>query len=228
MNKPSQLNFSTLLASSVHDIKNSVNMLLHSLDELIDEIPSELDNNKQKFSVLRGESSRINNALISLLGIYRLDQQQISPSVEEIYVKDFLEDEIAAQQLLFKINDVNVELDCDEDLLGYFDHHLITGVVSNVLVNCAKYTQDTITLAAFHEDNYLIIEIRDNGQGYPQHILDLVDNHERGIDFSTGSTNLGLFFARQIANIHINKEHCGDIELGNAPEGGGVFRLLLP
>jgi len=228
MSEDSEIDFSMLLASSVHDIKNSLGMLLTSLDEVIDISIEERPEQRKNYSILRGEASRINNALIYLLGLYRLQNDQLSLNLAEIFVADFLEEQVASQQLLLDVNNVKVTVDCDDELVGYFDENLIAGVINNILVNCAKYTKDQIILSACQQDQHLHISIADNGSGYPQQIIDHLNNSNRSIDFNSGSTNLGLFFSQQIAAIHNCKGRTGSIALSNQAEGGGRFSLYLP
>ncbi len=144
-------------------------MLLTSLDEVIDITTEERPEQRKSYSILRGEASRINNALIYLVGLYRLQNDQLSLNLAEIFVADFLEEQVESQQLLLDVNNVNVSINCEETLVGYFDENLIAGVINNILVNCAKYTKDEITLSAVQQDQYLRITITDNGYGYPQH-----------------------------------------------------------
>lgn len=222
------LDFSLLLASSVHDIKNSLGMLLTSLDEVIDISSEENPQHRKNYSILRGEASRINNALIYLLGLYRLQNEQLNLNLAEVFIADFIEEQVASQSLLFEVNNISIAIDCDDDLAGYFDENLVAGIINNILVNCAKYTQDTITFIARQEGDYISIVINDNGQGYPLQIIESSSNDERSIDFNSGSTNLGLYFSQQIAAIHQCKDRRGSIQISNLPEGGGSFKLLLP
>jgi signal transduction histidine kinase len=228
MTQANQIDFSMLLASSVHDIKNSLSMLLASLDEVIDISTEESPEQRKNYSILRGEASRINQTLIYLLGLYRLQLNQLSLNTQEIYVRDFLEEQVVSQALLFEVNRIDVSIECDDSFTAYFDENLIAGVVGNILVNCAKYTHDKITLTAQKIDQSIELTICDNGYGYPQSIIDHIGNQDRSIDFSSGSTNLGLFFAQQIAEIHRCKGVCGSIELSNLTDGGGCFTLRLP
>lgn len=222
------IDFSMLLASSVHDIKNSLGMLLSSLDETIEFAEAETPEQRKRYSILRGEAARINNAMIYLLGLYRIQHNQLSLSLDEVYVADFLEEQVASQELLLEVNGVSTHIDCDDNLVGFFDEHLVGGIISNILVNCAKYTRDEIQLSARNHDGFLEISVIDNGRGYPQKIIEHISNDNRSIDFNSGSTNLGLFFAQQIAALHHCKGRYGRIELGNLDSGGGCFRLFLP
>ena len=222
-----------LLASSVHDIKNSLGMLLTSLDDTIDITTEQDPEQRKRYSILRGEASRINNSLIYLLGLYRLQNDQLSLNLSEIFIADFLDEQLASQELLFQVNNVKTSINCDDNLVGYFDENLIAGVVNNILVNCAKYTKDEIILAAEIHQQCLHITISDNGTGYPQKIIDRISSHDddsknSGIDFNSGSTNLGLYFSQQIAALHHCKGRTGSIELSNRDTGGGCFKLILP
>ncbi|MGK0440788.1 MAG: K+-sensing histidine kinase KdpD [Pseudohongiellaceae bacterium] len=215
-----------LLASSVHDIKNSLGMLLNSLEEMID--IEEADKEKRRnYSVLHGEASRINHSLIHLLGLYRLENNQLSIANDEVYVYDFLEEQVASQQLLFDINKVSITIVCEENLTAYFDENLIAGVISNILVNCAKYTKDSVTIDCVRHLDGIQLNIKDNGRGYPHSIIDNLSNTDRGVDFNSGSTNLGLYFAAEIASLHRCKGQYGEISLSNH-DNGGCFTLTLP
>ncbi len=228
MSKDNSVDFSLLLASSVHDIKNSLGMLLSSLDETVESLEEENPDQKHRYSILRGEASRINNALIHLLGIYRLQNDQLRLNLDEVFIRDFLEEQVTSQQLLFTVNNINIELDCDDNLVGFFDENLISGIVNNILVNCAKYTSDLIKVSASKQAGYLTISIADNGAGYPQQIIDNIGNEDRSINFDSGSTNLGLYFSSEIAKLHQCKGKTGYIELENPGDGGGCFSLYLP
>jgi hypothetical protein len=59
-------------------------------------------------------------------------------------------------------------------------------------------------------------------------MLESAHNQHRGIDFISGSTNLGLYFAGEVAFMHRRGEVHGNISLNNSPDSGGCFRLLLP
>ena len=79
------------------------------------------------------------------------------------------------------------------------------------------------------EDEQLVISINDDGPGYPQAMLDRQKEFIQGIEPSSGSTGLGLYFASRIAALHGRDGIQGRIEISNGGAlGGGVFRLFLP
>jgi len=221
---------SLLLASSVHDIKNSLSMLLNTLESVIEETPISSDTQRQQFATLRGEAARINHSLIYLLGLYRLQHHELPLQIQEVYVADFLEEQIAANELLFSIRQITVQCDCDESLTGYFDPTLIAGVIGNVLVNASRYAATTIRINAIAaEKGGIRLEISDDGPGFPEKMLGSNYQHQQnGIDFDSGSTSLGLFFAAEVAHLHRRGDVHGTIELSNISPHGSCFRLMLP
>jgi len=225
---PARIPLALLLASSVHDIKNSLGMLLSTLETVVASTPQHDAVQRGRFATLQGEAARINNALISLLGLYRLQNDQLPVHVRQVFVADFLDEQISANHLLFDTRNLQVELDCEAELCAYFDAGLIGGVINNVLVNAANYANGRIVVRARQDQRELLLEVYDDGPGFPEKMLRSPLNSERGIDFSSGSTHLGLYFAGEIARLHGRGDNEGRIDISNPPGGGGCFRLWLP
>lgn len=222
--------FSLVLASSVHDMKNSLGMLLSSLEELIRAAPPQNKGQETQMATLQYEALRINTELVQLLAIYRMQENRLPLHIDECYLIDVLEDQVARNDMLLRTRNLTLELDCDEDLLWYFDAELVGGVVHNVLVNGARYSRERMLLRARVEADQLLITIADDGAGYPPSMLQSsLRETSAGVDFSAGNTHLGLYFARRVAEMHRRKERTGRIELANnGPLGGSVFTLMLP
>lgn len=230
MNKSQDADFSLVLASSVHDMKNSLGMLLNSLEEIIRETPPSSDRQAQQFAILQYEASRINTELIQLLSIYRMQNNRLPLLIDDHYVVEMLEDQVARNDMLFNTRKLEADIDCGEDLLWYYDHELIGSVIHNVLVNAARYSQARILIRAAIVDDQLEITVADDGSGYPEFMLgeDAADE-SASVDFEQGSTHLGLYFARMIAAMHTRNDCRGHVALSNDSElGGGQFKLTLP
>ena len=95
-----ELDFSTVLASTVHDMKNSLGMLLTSLDEVRDQVSGNVRESRP-FTALEYEAQRVHGDLIQLLGLYRLSEEKLSAAVEEQLVSDFLDEQQAHHQRMF-------------------------------------------------------------------------------------------------------------------------------
>lgn len=223
------VDFAMILASSVHDMKNSLGMLLNSIDRLTELYPPQDIEHAQQMSQLQYETSRINGELVQLLSLYRLQNDHLPVHVDCCFVSETIEDQIARNDAIFSVNNLRFSYQCDEDLSWFYDNDLVGGVIHNVLINAARYSNKQVDVTVAVTDDQLKIVISDDGPGYPQAMLDAPDNFKRGISFDTGSTNLGLYFAYHIAHLHQCNGAHGTIQLSNGGDlGGSIFTLILP
>lgn len=225
--KNRNIDFSMVLALAVHDMKNSLGMLLNSLDELRTENEDKL-NDSSKFNTLQYEAERIHNDLVQLLGIYRLGENNLSAHMEEHFVPDFLYEHLARHTPLLEGLGIEWSIDAEE-INGFFDADLLTGALNNTINNAIRYTKSRIRLTANEQDGYLVIGVEDDGEGYPENMQHTGTLSFKSLDFNTGSTSLGLFFVSAVADLHSEGDRAGYIKLRNGGHlGGGVFQIWLP
>jgi K+-sensing histidine kinase KdpD len=223
-----ELDFSFVLASSVHDMKNSLGMLLNSLEEVIEQSLPKDENQRKNFSILQYEASRINSELIQLLTIYRLNKKNLPFNLDENYISDTFDDQVARNDVLFKTQNIELIVNCDPDLPWFYDNELVGNVIHNVLINAARYARQKIALSAELVDDFLVIKIEDDGSGFPDFMLN-TNPLDHVSQSATNSTQLGLFFAAKIASFHRQGEKQGRITLSNGGSlNGGVFSIYLP
>ena len=226
-----KFDYSTLLAHSIHEVKNSLNMLLNSVDHVLSTSEHyDADANKI-LSKIQYEGKRVNDDLVGLLAIYRINNKQYNANIDEHNVYDFLQENIAQHEVMLTHRGIKKRLECDESLYGFFDRDLITGILSNVINNLYKYTKDQLFISAFEKDEFLVIKIKDNGPGYPEHMI--ISNkeitNENNISFENANTGLGLYFSKLAAEIHKNKGRHGYITTTNeGVNGGSCFSIYLP
>jgi signal transduction histidine kinase len=86
-----------------------------------------------------------------------------------------------------------------------------------------------VTLSLRVCEGRLEIEVADDGPGFPAFMLAQGFPARQGIDARTGSTGLGLYFARLAAGLHRRGERVGSTRLAHGGKpGGGRFILELP
>jgi signal transduction histidine kinase len=201
-------------------------MVINTLDELVYETERQED---PRFSTLQHESKRLNNNLIALLSLYKIENERLSTNIEEIHLEDFLEEVVIDNQTLADTRGVLLKFDCDEMLVGYFDEWLIRGALNNVIGNALRYTKTKIVIYADSVDDHLVIKIEDDGNGFPQAMIDAQEAFNQTGKKSEGHTQLGLYFASMVAHLHKNGDKSGYIELSNRQNlSGGCFSICLP
>ena len=228
-NEAPELDFTTVLASTVHDMKNSLSMLLGTLDQLKDQCEQDGCRAQHKLLQMQYEGRRVNGNLIQLLALYRIQNTQYFANITENDVSEFLEENMFEHQDLLAPRGIKLALSCPEDLVWFFDRELVAGVINNVVNNAQKYTKDQMKLSASITNGLLAIHVEDNGSGYPAQMLHSGSGNPTALSFETGSTGLGLYFASVVAQLHKNKDKAGYIVTSNdGIDGGGRFTIYLP
>jgi signal transduction histidine kinase len=221
--------FADILASIIHDMKNSLGMVINTLEGLsCDGQPNDQWQNS-RVKLLQQEAKRLNNNLIELLTLYKLKNERITPNIEELNLSEFLEEIAAENRALAEAQGVRFDWQCAADLNGYFDEGLVRGVINNLIGNGLRYTRHELLLVAEAEEGYLVLRVEDDGEGFPPEML-AVQHAIDGVDgFSDGRTHLGIYFAGMVARLHRDRGREGFIRLSNDCHlPGGCFSLLLP
>ncbi|MCF6283136.1 MAG: HAMP domain-containing histidine kinase [Candidatus Polarisedimenticolaceae bacterium] len=222
------MQFSDILAASIHDIKNSLGMLMATLDNLSSNPKNHFEHPEQVIR-LQEETKRANNDLIQLLLLYKYENGRLGLNVNELNIEEFLEDIQIENCSQLQARKISLKIACDPDLFGYFDDDLVKGVINSAIGNASRYTQSQILLSGYEDEGYLIISVEDDGSGFPISMLEAQETEQNKGSFSSGSTQLGLYFAQQVASIHENRGKRGCIRLENNRNlTGGCFSIQLP
>lgn len=226
---PSAQSMANFLASSVHDMKNSVNMLICGLDKVLASADSAKLTTYVELVQMNHKAKHINNNLIQLLALYKLGQKIYPFDPQPICLSDFLHAMVAQHSELLKSRGINLEVYAQPGLYWYFDEDLISGVVENALSNAMRYTRCCIRISAQKKYEKLELRIEDNGDGYPIQVLQESVDNMRSMDFQGGSTGLGFYFSAMVARMHHHQEQWGELRLENGGSlKGACFVLCLP
>jgi signal transduction histidine kinase len=176
------------------------------------------------------EFAHLNGLLVQLLGLYKLgvNQLPLHPAYHEL--DDFIEAQLAGHQDVFRSRGIMVTYEVDPlSPLGFFDRELIASVLDNSINNAIRHARQALLISASDEAGQLVLTINDDGEGYPAEMIERQAEYVQGINHSSGSTGLGLYFAARIAGLHQRGGLCGRTEIANGGAlGGGVFRIYLP
>ena len=224
-----RMDFAAVLASGVHDLKNSVGMLLNALSEVAADLPPDRGDLKERFNQLQYDTMRVSGDLIQLLAIYKIDHGRYAVNIAHHDVADFLDESLLQYGPLLDRKGVSLRVECPQGLRWFFDSQLVAGVINNIINNASRYTRDMLLVRAGSSSTELTIDIEDNGPGYPDVMVTGEHGGPSGVDFAGGSTGLGLYFATLAAEQHRNGTRRGHISIANGGElGGGRFSLHLP
>ncbi len=224
------IDLTSAFAMVSHDIKNSLGILLKFIATVSETCNSEQCALTQQCADMEYEVRRINNNLVKLLTVFKVEEGVYLLNVDAHSVKEFLDEAILDHGVMLRQKGIEYEVDCDEELYWYFDRNLMMGVMGNAISNALRYTNDSIRLTAEASPQGLAIGVEDNGKGFPRGMLNMQAgsmNPESG--FLNNNTGLGLFFTQTVLDLHRHDDLRGHVKLANrADSSGGVFSILLP
>ncbi|SBS31224.1 Adaptive-response sensory-kinase SasA [Marinomonas aquimarina] len=227
MPKDNQLPFRNIISASVKDMRNSLGQVLYKLDTLMAHHLK--DEDKYDLVDAQYEMVRMQNVINQLHGLYLIETDSLTVQPQDSYVMELIEDILASFEALLENKQIDVTVRGD-DLSWYLDPQLISSVLQIILLNAIRYTNDEINIELASVEQGLMISVVDNGQGYPDAVLDSFANLVSGQTLANvSSQNSGWLYCEKVANQHKNQGHVGFTKLRNdAATGGGRIDLFIP
>jgi two-component system, NtrC family, sensor histidine kinase HydH len=215
----------TLASGLAHEIRSPLNSLRLNVELLKEDIESVKTRRRADFArrlqLMEKEIDGLQKLLTEFLAFARPPRMEIIPTDLNGLLDEILEFESAA---MARAN-IEVVRDYQKDLypVGLDPNHFGRGVILNLLTNAREAIgqHGTVTLRTRETDDYVEIQVEDNGGGVSP------ENEEKifEIFFSTKEhgTGLGLAIARRI--VH---EHGGELTMENHPGQGAIFAVRMP
>jgi two-component system sensor histidine kinase SenX3 len=222
------------LASTAHDMKNSISVLSGTLERLLADASPKTESAFPEMAHMLYQTKRLNDNLMQLLALYKQVGQPDYPfDLQPVELGQLVEQVVSIGRVLLKSRGIRLELDYDPGLIWHLDEDLVVGVLSHAINNAIHYTCDTVRLAIRENGGWLELRVEDNGPGYPPALLKAGAIATRevagGVNFLTNSAGLGLYFSSKVAKMHHHRGQTGTLRLENGGTyGGGCFILRLP
>ena len=208
---------SNFVAIASHELRTPASSVYGVLATLAgrEELPAET---RQALTEVGFEQAeRLRRLIEQLLDLSQIDARRV-PIERRPVVLNLTLSEIAATAVP---EGPDVQLEVSPNLAAVLDPLVVDRVVSNLLINAARYGSPPITLSAETRDRHLRIAVQDSGEGVPEELQPkLFERFARGV--GARGSGLGLTIARAYA-----RAHGGDLVFVPSAEGAR-FELLLP
>jgi two-component system sensor histidine kinase KdpD len=217
----------SLLNSISHDLRTPLSSIMGTLSSLREEggIPQE-ESRRELIDLAWEEAERMNRFVGNLLDITRLEAGVLKIKKEFYDLQDLLGSCLASLESRLERREVKIHIPPDLPLIP-MDSVLMAQVLINLLENALKYSppDGRIEVNGRVRENWVEIEIGDQGPGIPQEQLGQIFNKfvrlKRTEEVS--GTGLGLAISKGIVEAHEGK-----IWAENRPEGGFKIVFALP
>lgn len=154
------------------------------------------------------ESDRMLRIVSDLLTLSRLDNRRTKWQVSSFDMRERLRHICSILQISANAKNQNITLDCPNPLPMTADRERLEQVITNIVSNSMKYTQEGGEIAVIGAvvNRDIVIRVRDNGAGIPEEDLPRIFERfyrvEKARTSDTGGTGLGLAIAKEIVEAH--------------------------
>lgn len=209
-----------LTASIAHEIRNPLSAINHA-SQLLAECKTLEKQDQRLIEIIRQHTLRVNDVIETVLQISRRRESKpeildLDRWVEEFLVDFFLEQQLSESSFQLSVAVQHVRVRCDPGHLKQ--------ILGNLCCNALKYgrkASEPIELKIEPSGSMHCIEVHDQGPGiHPDQVNQIF---EPFFTTSTTGTGLGLYIAKELAELNLAK-----LEYEPGRSGGSCFRVLLP
>jgi two-component system sensor histidine kinase KdpD len=217
----------SLLSAISHDFRTPLASIVGASSSLIDggthlSEDAKLDLGKTIYEEARRMTKLANN----LLDMARLDAGSVKLNLQWCPIEEIVGGVLTRLQARLSAHPVAIKLPMGLPLV-HVDAVMIEQVLENLLENAIKYTPDgtSIEIGAEASAQQVAFWVADRGAGLPAGKEDMLfEKFYRGAkEGAQSGVGLGLTICRAIVEAH-----GGTIRAENRPEGGAVFRFIIP
>jgi len=215
------------LGMAAHDLRNPIGVIQGFAELLEEQADGEL---KEYTSMISKESSKMLQLLNDLLDISKIEAGRLDLKKNSTNYMALVKQNIKINNFIAHKKNIKIVSDFETtQLVMEIDEAKIEQVLNNLLSNATKYSypNSKIIVKIFREDNQIVTQIIDQGQGIPEKEIDGIFNpfkktsiHPTGSESSHG---LGLAIVKKII-----EGHNGNLGVTSKVGEGSVFYFTLP
>lgn len=211
---------SSLLSAVSHDLRTPLAVITGAATSLVqhgDALSSEA--RSELLSSIVGDAKRLERVLSNLLQLTRVETG-LEPTREWVPADEVIGSALTRTEEMRRGQPVETEV--PGDLLLQIDPVLFEQVLINLIENATKHGAPPFAIRARRQDGAVEIDVADRGPGLPAGQTESL--FEKFVRASTApGAGLGLAVVRAIVQAH-----GGTVAAENRPDGGAVFRVVLP
>ncbi len=214
-----------------HELRTPLTSIRAFSEILYDNLEIKVSKREQFLSLIIKESERLTRFINQVLDFEKLQSGKIQWHMEELQIKDVIEDSISSISQLAR--DKNIELHFDPENLDatvYGDYDQLMQVMINLLSNAVKFcpkNNGEIWVQVEKMKDKVEVRVKDNGLGISPEEEELVFEKFRQVQKATQDgnptgTGLGLPICKRII-----EHHQGQIGIAPGSEDGAIFYFTL-
>ncbi|MEM1407646.1 MAG: ATP-binding protein [Bacteroidota bacterium] len=207
-----------------HELKTPLTLIQGPVNDLIkkETDPSTL----QYLNLIKKNTSVLLKFIRRMLEFRKIEMNKtlLNVGLQDLYILAQEEAENFAH--LSKEKGIRLGFYCEQDLYAWVDIEKIQIVLSNLLSNAIKFSSSgtVVKFGMFHEDDHIVIEVKDNGVGIDKKDLRDIFSpfYQASNSAGSGGTGIGLALCRSFIELH-----GGTITVESEKDKGTSFTIRL-
>ncbi len=200
-----------LITNISHDLKTPITTIKGYVEGIIDGVPKSKEKQDKYLQTIHQNAIHMESLIEDLFLLSEFDLDQSLYHFEDIDIKKYLND--SYEELRFDLQEKGIQLDFEasynKDTIVKADRQQLKRVIINIINNAVNFKNNSsplIKMILTEEDNEVQVEIRDNGKGISEEILNKIFDRfykaDKSRSESTPGTGLGLYIAQKIILDH--------------------------
>lgn len=222
----------TFLASLSHELRTPINSIIGFIDILLDSKLQLTEEEKLRYlNYISVNSRRLLILINDIIDLAKIDAGTITLEYSDVNLNAEVRDTINLFREKIKQKQLDLILELDpglENQLLYLDRNRLHQIISNLVTNAIKFTEEGfIKISTKKENDKFILSIEDTGIGIPEGEIDFIFEEFRrssiAIRKSIEGTGLGLSITKRL--VELMK---GEIKVESQEGIGTTFTILFP
>lgn len=187
------------VSNFTHEIKTPLG-IINGFSELVETEQDEKKRNEY-ITIIQNETKRINELVLAMLDLSKLESQKVSLKLEEVDLLDIVGDCLDSMMYLFERKQIKVHTQLDSSMVKA-DRFKIEMVIDNFISNALRYTAEGKNVYVRLDEHGF--EIENEGHPIPKDDLEKIWLTFHKVDRSRNAegTGLGLAICKAILDLH--------------------------
>lgn len=197
-------NFVSLIS---HDLKTPLAKIQSVIHRLRTTSQSEISPQlSEELNSIYTESKHLDRYIKSILKLLKIESKDFTIIKKPLDINEVIETACDQLSLVASEKSINFDLNLEPMFLIEADKTLVLEIMINLIENAIKYSLPStkISISSYEENNYVNVEITDQGPGIKEEHLNLIfEKFFRGESTTAAQgTGLGLFLVKYFIELH--------------------------
>lgn len=187
------------VSNFTHEIKTPLG-IINGFSELV-ELEQDEKKRNEYIHIIQSETKRINELVLAMLDLSKLESESISLMLEEVDLLDIVDEAIDSMMYLFEKKNIQLKINLDSSIVQA-DRFKMEMVITNFISNALRYTESGKTITIELDEHHFSIE--NEGAHIPEEELEKIWLTFHKVDKARNEegTGLGLAICKAILDRH--------------------------